>query len=180
MKNFQRKDHLFSLCGLNCGLCSMHLSGHCPGCGGGEGNQSCQIAKCSIEHGRIEYCNQCEKFPCEKYEKNDYDSFITHRNQMKDFEKVKRIGIEAYQAGQQEKIELLKELLEHYNDGRKKTFFCLAVNLLELSDIKKVITLMKETSELEKSSLKEKASCITEMFQDIAKQKQITLKLRKK
>lgn len=50
MKNFIREDQLFSLCGLNCGLCSMHLGGYCPGCGGGEENQPCKIAKCSLEH----------------------------------------------------------------------------------------------------------------------------------
>ena len=51
MKGFNRKNQLFSLCGLNCGLCPMFLSKHCPGCGGGEGNQSCKIARCSMEHG---------------------------------------------------------------------------------------------------------------------------------
>lgn len=66
MKNFIREDQLFALCGLNCGLCSMHLGGPCPGCGGGEGNQPCKIAKCSLERERIEYCNQCESFPCEE------------------------------------------------------------------------------------------------------------------
>ena len=39
MKGFIRSDRLFSLCGLNCGLCTMRLGGCCPGCGGGEGNQ---------------------------------------------------------------------------------------------------------------------------------------------
>ena len=35
MKGFTRTETRFSLCGLNCGLCSMHLGGYCPGCGGG-------------------------------------------------------------------------------------------------------------------------------------------------
>ena len=47
MKDFLRQEPLFSLCGLNCGLCTMHLGGHCPGCGGGAGNQSCSLARCS-------------------------------------------------------------------------------------------------------------------------------------
>lgn len=65
----------------------MHLGGHCPGCGGGEGNQPCKIAKCSLEHERIEYCNQCESFPCEKYPREDeFDSFITYRNRYRDFQ----------------------------------------------------------------------------------------------
>ena len=68
MKNFTRLDLSLSLCGLNCMLCSMHISGYCPGCGGGEGNQSCKIAKCSMEHGRPEYCNECKEYPCETYE----------------------------------------------------------------------------------------------------------------
>ena len=48
MKGFTRMETRFSLCGLNCDLCSMHLGGYCPGCGGGAGNQSCTMAKCSL------------------------------------------------------------------------------------------------------------------------------------
>lgn len=181
MKDFIRKDLLFSLCGLNCGLCPMHLGGYCPGCGGGEGNQSCKIAKCSLQHGKIEYCNQCGNFPCEKYEAaDDYDFFITHRNRFRDFEKIKAIGTEAYREEQTEKVEILKDLLENYNDGRKKTFFCLAVNLLELDDLQTVMRQMKK-EELEKNfSVKEKACYLTGLFQKAASQKNIILKLRRK
>lgn len=45
MKGFKRNNQLLSLCGLNCGLCPMHIDGYCPGCGGGAGNQSCRIAR---------------------------------------------------------------------------------------------------------------------------------------
>lgn len=41
MKGFERKNQLFSLCGLNCGLCPMLLGNYCGGCG--NGNQSCRI-----------------------------------------------------------------------------------------------------------------------------------------
>ena len=49
MKGFVRNNQYLSLCGLNCKLCPMNLAGHCSGCG--VDNQSCKIAKCSIEHG---------------------------------------------------------------------------------------------------------------------------------
>ena len=108
MKDFTRSDLLFSLCGLNCGLCPMHLDGHCPGCGGGEGNQSCKIARCSLQHEKPEYCSQCQEFSCEKYEIIDaFDSFVTHQNQKKDLEKQQEIGVEAYRAEQEEKIRIL-------------------------------------------------------------------------
>ena len=131
MKGFVRNNQYLSLCGLNCKLCPMNLAGHCSGCG--VDNQSCKIAKCSIEHGKIEYCFQCTSFPCDKYAHiDDFDSFITHHNQMNDMEKASQIGIPAYNAEQEEKRKLLDFLLSHYNDGRRKNLFCVAVNLLTI------------------------------------------------
>lgn len=110
MKGFTRKNPYFSLCGLNCKLCSMNIFGHCGGCG--FGNQSCPIARCSLEHGKQEYCFQCPEYPCEKYAGIDeFDSFITHSNQKADLKKMKKIGEEAYNAEQIEKRRILDRLL---------------------------------------------------------------------
>ncbi len=88
MKNFQRKNPWLSLCGFNCGLCPMQLNGSCGGCG--FGSQSCPLARCSLAHGKPEYCIECSEYPCEKYEHIDeYDSFITHQNQKADLEKLR-------------------------------------------------------------------------------------------
>ena len=181
MKGFHRDNQLFSLCGLNCGLCPMHLNKYCPGCGGGEGNQSCKIAKCSLEHDGVEYCFRCREYPCEKYEHIDeFDSFITHSNRKADLKKAREIGIEAYNAEQTEKTELLNLLLANYNDGRKKTLFCVAVNLLELQEINEILLQIKGNSELERLTLKEKSSYAAGVVQNAAKPKNIELKLRKK
>ena len=104
MKGFTRAELRFSLCGLNCGLCPMNLDGYCSGCGGGEGNQSCKTARCSLEHGAPAYCFQCGAFPCENYGGMDeYDSFITHRNRLADMERARTGGLERYQAEQAER-----------------------------------------------------------------------------
>ena len=111
MKGFKRQNQLFSLCGLNCGLCPMFLNKNCPGCGG-EGNQACKIARSSMEHGGVEYCFQCGEYPCEKYEHiDDFDSFITHRQRKADLKKAKLSGVEAYNKEQQEKVRILDILL---------------------------------------------------------------------
>ena len=92
MKGFKRENRLLSLCGLNCGLCTMYLGKYCPGCGGGEGNQPCAMARCSLLHPEVEYCWQCRSFPCDIYEGIDeYDSFITHRNRFKDMKRAEEI-----------------------------------------------------------------------------------------
>lgn len=93
-------------------------------------------------------------------------------------EKFRELGIELYSAEQQRKKVLLNHLLNTYNDGRKKTLFCVAVNLLELNDLENIINeLDKYTSNL---SLKEKATYAANLFQKTATNKNITLKLRKK
>ena len=181
MKGFNRQNQLFSLCGLNCGLCPMFLNKNCPGCGGGEGNQSCKIARCSLEHGKIEYCYECEKYTCEKYQHiDDYDSFITHQRRKTDLERAKNIGIEQYNHEQQEKTQILSYLLSNYNDGRRKTFFCVAVNLLDLSELQEAMKQIQSNDEL--SLLPFKAQClyVVEVFRKIAERRNIKLKLIKK
>ena len=181
MKGFVRDDLLLSLCGLNCGLCTMRIDGYCPGCGGGEGNQSCAIARCSLSHPGVEYCSQCAEFPCVRYSENsEYDIFITRKNQMADLQKVIEQGRESYDADQMRKIELLKYLLEQYNDGRRKTFFSTAVNLLPINDLEEVVKqLMSQPNRLE-LPLKERAVYAAGLLNERAKGYGVELKLRKK
>ena len=181
MKNFKRDNLLFSLCGLNCGLCPMKIDGYCPGCGGGAGNQSCKIARCSMEHGGIEYCFQCGKYPCEKYEGIDeFDSFITHQKRRTDFERAEEAGIDFYNAEQKQKAEMLCDLLDHYNDGRRKSFYCTAVNLLDLDDVRAVMASIHDRLKPDESTLKERAAAAVKIFREKAGERQIVLKLKKK
>lgn len=79
-----------------------------------------------------------------------------------------------------EKTEILNFLLVNYNDGRKKNLFCVAVNLLELQEIKGILMQIESNPELEKFTFKEKCFFVAGLFQNAAKQKNIELKLRKK
>jgi len=93
-------------------------------------------------------------------------------------EKAKRVGIEVYMEEQYEKIGLLEELLNNYDDGRRKSFYCLAVNLLELRDIKDIVGQL--TSEVDpETPVKERAAAAKRLFEEIAESKGISLKLRK-
>ena len=180
MKGFTRTDLYLSLCGLNCGLCPMLLGGHCGGCG--NGNQSCKIARCSLEQlERVEYCCQCGKFPCEKYEGIDeYDSFITHQNRMANLKRAKDIGPAAYRREQEERRGILDRLLAQYNDGRRKTLYCLGSNLLPLETLRAVLQTLESDPLLKGAEQKEKAQSAAKLFQTVAKECKIELKLRKK
>lgn len=181
MKDFNRTNLSFSLCGLNCELCVMHLARYCPGCGGGVGNQSCAIAKCSLQHDKVEFCFLCPEYPCRIYEGiEEYDSFITHQRQLKDTIKAQEMGIESYCEEQHQKAKILKILLSDYNDGRRKTFYCVAINLLPLKDIENVMNYVVENASFNNLTIKEKAENIVSLFQDLAAKQGIILRLRKK
>jgi hypothetical protein len=158
----------------------MNIGGYCPGCGGGDGHQPCAVVRCAIAHESPEYCYLCGEYPCEKYtDAVTFDSFVTHKNMLADSEKVKLVGIEAYNAEQREKIAILRKLLDNYNDGRRKTLYCTAVNLLDLEKVRAVMTEL-EASELPETSMKEKAALAVKLFQVQADRNGISLKLRKK
>ena len=187
MDNYTRKYPLLSLCGLNCGLCPRyHTDGtsKCPGCGGEafyEKHPPCGVISCARRHGGIEYCYQCDEYPCKKYYKNGkiVDSFITKQNQLENFDRIKKIGLAACQAELNEKVEILHFLLNNYNDGRRKNFFCLAVNLLELQDVKNIMKRIAVETQPD-NSIKEKSAIAAHLFEAMAGERNIILKLKTK
>ena len=174
----------FAACGLNCGLCPRYYTdgkSRCPGCAGegfSEVHPTCGILSCCQRKG-IEYCFECDEFPCKKFDSwGDADSFITHRNYLSDMEKAKRMGMDAYKSELNEKMSILARLLSCYDDGRRKGFFCLAVNLMELSDIKTIADQL-DSNTMPETPVKQKAAAAFELFSETAQQQGISLKLRK-
>lgn len=185
MKYQQRDYPLFSACGLNCGLCpryQMDGTSKCPGCSGKDfltKHPKCGVLSCSQRKG-LEYCFQCDEYPCKRYDGVDaFDSFITHKNQLRDNSKASQLGIKTYKSELDQKIDILEKLLVNYNDGRKKSFFCNTVNLLELTDLEGIMARIEKETSSEKN-VKERAAVAAKLLQDAADRHGISLKLRKK
>lgn len=176
---FKRSDSLFSLCGLNCGLCPMYIRGGCGGCfTDSPCYPTCPIAPCSVKHGNVEYCYQCEEYPCKRYDGIDLrDSLISHRNQKKDLAKAKKIGIEAYLEEQRAKKKILDRLLTEYDDGRRDVFFCLAVNMLEVEDLTAILD--HANRETDRMTRQEKAAFAERQLLLCAEKAGVPLVLRK-
>lgn|GEM_PF-1312666 len=127
-----------------------------------------------------QYLFGCEEYPCERYDGASlYDSFITHRNQIRDLDKAKQMGLAAYEAELNEKVRVLEKLLNGFDDGRRKSFYCAAVNLLDLPDIEDVMEQLGDAIDSE-SPLKTKAAAATRLLEDMAEKSGISLQLRKK
>lgn len=177
MKDFSRSITMFSLCGLNCGLCPMNIGKYCPGCGGGNGNQSCAIARCSLLHGKIEFCFLCNDYPC--YLFDDFDSFITHCRRKEDISWALEIGIDNYVKEIMRKRALLELLIAEYDDGRSKTLFSLAAYLLDMNELEEVI-LEEKKGESPGEDKKVRTKRICRLLKEKADNKGIVLNLRKK
>ena len=90
------------------------------------------------------------------------------------------IGEEAYNAGQREKVDILRFLLDGFNDGRRKSFFCAAVNLLELDELRPVVRQLSDGPWMERTPPKERAAHAVRLLQEAAAGRGVELKLRKK
>lgn len=186
MNKYRRDYPLFSLCGLNCGLCSRyHTEGgsRCPGCGGKDfelKHPACGVISCSLKHGGIEYCFQCKDYPCPRYHGiGQRDSFISYRDVLSDFSKAETEGLDSIQKELEEKMTILQELLSEYNDGRRKSFFCNAVNLLSAEEVRKVMEAIRSVPTDPTEDVKDRARRAAEAFEAMAAGKDIDLKLRK-
>lgn len=186
MKEYRRTYPRFSLCGLNCGLCPRyHTDGtsQCPGCGGEDfhlKHPTCAVITCSQKHEGVEYCFQCSFYPCARYQKPfEKDSFITYQHVPDDLEKAKNNGLPAYEHELNEKVDLLRFLIEKCNDGKRKNFYCIAVNLLSLADVSEVVMRFRQDAFLQELSLKEKSARVVTMLEQQAQKQGITLALRK-
>ena len=184
MKYTIRTYPRFSACGLNCGLCPRYYTkgqSRCPGCAGegfSEVHPPCGVLSCCQRKG-IEYCFLCGEFPCEKYDGADAaDSFITHQNQFRDLDKAKQIGMEAYAGELDEKIIILERLLDDYDDGRRKSFFCTAVNLIELPELRIIMEKLAAQATPD-ASRKAMSAAAVRLLEQMAEQKNVSLKLRK-
>ena len=95
-------------------------------------------------------------------------------------ERARTIGIDAYNREQEEKARILDYLLSTCNDGRRKSLFCTAVNLLELPDLREAAELLSGNEEMVQASLKERGAYAAGLLRERAERKGISLKLRRK
>lgn len=181
-------------CGLDCGLCPRYYttgSSKCPGCCGQDffnKHPSCSYITCCVKKKNLEVCAQCDNFPCSKFESlltdgTEYDSFLTYKKVNSNLSYVKKYGIDKFINQQKDRIKLLGIMLKHYNEGRSKSFYCIATTLLPIKDLE---TSLNETEQKLKASkikthdIKAKSKIIKNLLIDFADKKGIELKLRKK
>lgn len=104
------------------------------------------------------------------------DSFITYKNVPANMEKARKDLVE-YKKELEKRLKLLDILLRDYNDGRSKGLYCLAVNLIPLSDLTMIMGIIEQ--EIQSRDMKERAGEVGRILKEHADRLGISLVLRK-
>ena len=192
--NLIKKYPTIGCCGLDCGLCPIFYivgTSKCPGCCGPDffnKHPACSYITCCVKKKKLEVCSQCEKFRCSKFKKwlkdgPEYDSFITYKKALPNLIYIKQNGLEIFIDQQSKRIKLLETMLNNYNDGRSKNFYCIATTLIPIIDLIDSLNRTKQKIKSEKimnDKIKIKSKILKEFLSENAMRAGIKLKLRKK
>lgn len=161
-----KKYPTIGVCGLDCGLCPRYYTrgpSRCPGCAGPDffnRHPSCSFITCCVRKKNLEVCSECPDFPCSKFKSDDeYEqltgssSYPPYRKVMQNLNFIKEQGIEKFIEQQKEQITILETMIDLYDDGRSRSFFCRAAALLEISSLRSSIA--EADQEINKSKIKQ-------------------------
>ena len=181
-------------CGLDCGLCPRYYtigSSRCPGCCGPDffnKHPSCSYITCCVKKKGLEVCAQCGEFPCSKFESclengGEYDSFLTHKKAKPNLDFIRTYGLERFIGQQRKRVELLEKMLNHFDDGRSKSFYCIATTLLPIADLETSLEKTEQRLKADKIDLDDsriKSKVLKDFLNESAARNEVELRLRKK
>ena len=176
------------ICGLSCRLCPMyHTEGpsKCQGCRSEfRIAAGCPFITCAVKKKGIEFCWNCnENKTCEKWAKHResakiVDSFKCYQKLEDDIAYIQKNGVDEFELLQKKREDLLKEMLQEFNEGRSKSYYCIAVTVMEIKELEEALAQAHKNADgLERN---EKSRVLHGILDDIAQQKNYYLKLRKK
>lgn len=139
---------------------------------------SCSFITCCVKKKNLEVCAECGDFPCSKFERFDAaDSFITHRKAIPNLNFIREYGLEEFIKQQKKRIALLEEMLNEFDEGRSKSYFCIAATVMEIDELKEAVAkARKDSAGLD---IRGKSKILHAILGEIAEQKVYFLRLRK-
>lgn len=175
------------VCGLSCRLCPAYhreTKSRCPGCKSEyRMGAACPFHNCAVKKKGIEFCGFCEENKtCEKWRKNREmgkkgDSFLCYQKVEDNIAFIQKNGIAKFENEQKTREHLLREMLAEFNEGRSKTYYCIAATVLETKELRQALNEAKKQTQ--RFDVKEKSRILHSILDGIAEKKHYYLKLRK-
>ena len=175
------------VCGLDCGLCPRYYAvgpSRCPGCCGPDffnKHPSCSFITCCVKKKNLEVCAECSNFPCSKFKSDEEyqqlkesSSYPSYKKVMPNLNFIKKHGIEKFVGQQKKRIKLLETMIENFDDGRSRSFFCKAVTLLDLISLENSFDAASKkikADNIESNDIKNKAKILKSILNEIAQER---------
>lgn len=183
----QIKYSEIGICGLSCKLCPRYHTETKSKCGGCKSEYrmvaACPFITCAVKKKGIEFCWECkESETCEKWRKHreagkKVDSFKCYQKLEDDIAFIQKNGVSEFEKLQKAREKLLEEMLREFNEGRSKSYYCIATTVLEIEELKEALAKAKKNST--KLEIKGKSKVLHSILDEIAERMNYCLKLRK-
>jgi hypothetical protein len=178
------------VCGLDCGLCPRYYTqgkSRCPGCGGPgffRKHPSCSFITCCVKKRTLEVCAECPDFPCSKFkseeeyqQSKESTSFPSCKVIMLNLHFIQGQGVKIFIDQQKKRIRLLERMIDDFDDGRSRSFFCRAACLLDIRSLERALneaTRKIKAQKIKRTDAKVKAKILKEFLT----QDTVTLRVR--
>lgn len=175
------------ICGLSCRLCpAYHADGNnkCGGCKSEYRIQAgCPFITCAVKKRWIEFCWQCDQSDtCQKWREHrkfsqQYDTFVCYQKLEANIAFIQQYGVDSFEKTEQRKEQLLREMLRYFNEGRSKSYYCIAATIFDIPELETAIKQAKKDSD--GFGIKERSKGLHTILNKIAGEKAYCLSLRK-
>jgi len=143
----------------------------------------CPFITCAIKKKGIEFCWQCEESTrCKKWREHReagkrVDSFKCYQTLEDDISFIKKNGVDGFQKNQKIREQLLNKMLKNYNEGRSKSYYCIAATVMQIEELNAALIQAKRDSS--KLDIRDKSKVLHSILDETAKRKHYLFKLRK-
>ena len=188
MSRMKIKYPKIGICGLSCRLCPNYQTdakSRCLGCKS-EARMAvgCPFITCAMKKKGVEFCwdcqdsSACEKWASHRNAGKTADSFKCYQKLEEDIAFISEKGVAEFERSQKASERLLRTMLREFNDGRSKSYYCIAATVLEIEELRAALAEAKLGST--GKDVKGKALLLRSTLDKIAARKSYHLKLRRR
>jgi hypothetical protein len=175
------------ICGLSCRLCPAYYretKSKCEGCKSEfRMGAACPFHNCAVKKKDIEFCGLCEEnTTCARWAKfremgKQHDSIVCYQRLEDNIAFIQKNGIDEFEKQQKTREKLVRSMLSEFNDGRSKSFYCVAATVMEIGELERALKDARAKSM--GLDVKGRSEVLYSLLNEIADKKNYLLKLRK-
>jgi hypothetical protein len=179
-----KKYPTIGVCGLDCGLCPRYYTkgtSRCPGCAGPNflnKHPSCSFITCCVKKNNLEVCAECSEFPCSKFKSEkeyqllkESSSYPSYKKVISNLNFIRENGIKKFIEQQKKRMKLLETMIENFDDGRSRSFFCKSAVLIDIVNLEKSLneaTRRIKTDKTKPNDIKSKVKILRQILNEVS------------